>query len=416
MCITLTADYITNLFVFLDYSRLEYCDECGWSVGVREYGHHHLCRDCVEKMIAEHKLGVCRNCGEVLPVEELNKVEFSEGDTYYYCDDCANALITTCSDCGRPIFRNDCRAYRDENGNRRYVCNSCISHYFVCERCGSLSREPLTDGLCLSCYARAQWMGSATRYGYHDWDGQWNFYNDDDVITMKPRDDVVYLGAELEVDTDRRLSVQTTVQGLDRHFHGLTHYERDGSLTSQGVEIITMPQTLSQHMKHKDVYKGAFEYLQQRGYWCNRTTGLHVHVSTGVLDPRMHNRLIYILDRYKDDVIKFSRRTSGYARYYTVLETVGGSEVTGGRLSEYRDWLRDHSGHGIYLNYGKYPKSIEFRMFQGTLDVVGFLAAIQFVYECINIVRTTTLDELRESTFNGLFKGKYEELDAWIGD
>lgn len=403
-----------DLFTFLDFAEYGYCDICGWSLNVRSYGRHHYCLHCVTEMIDNGTLAVCRECGEVLPLAELNQVR--DGDRYILlCDQCSNSMVARCEDCGEILLRYSMRKYHDDNGNPHYVCTSCANNYYICEDCGNLSRVPLVEGMCPTCYSNAIWHGSDTRYHYHDWGRRWNFYNDDGVISFNPRDNVVYMGVELEIDTSSRMSTETTIQGLNRHLGGLVHYERDGSLSDRGIEIITMPMTIKEHLKRRAEFEGAFNYVKERNYTCDRHTGLHVHVSTKHLDNYGFNRIIYLLDRYKDEVIKLSRRTSDYARYYTLTQCCGdGAERTGSNLSKFKEWIRDHCGHGIYLNFGGYPESIEFRMFGGTLDITTYMATIEFVQVCLDHAEHSRLDDLREMDFRSTFYGKYEDLDALI--
>lgn len=412
---TISNEEELDLFTFLDFAEIEYCERCGWSVCVRSYGTHNFCRDCVTKMIESGELGVCHACGEVLLVNDMNHVQVDDETYQLYCDDCAVHHITTCSDCGRTILINDSDFYRDLDGRPHYVCRDCIPHYQRCGFCGRLSNEPLVEDMCPSCYKRSIWSGDTILHGYHNWEGRWNFYKNN-KITLAPEEDTIYMGVELEIDSETRMSTETTLEGLNRRFHGLVHYERDGSLSNRGIEIITMPMTIEEHMKRKDVYESAFDYVKDRNYECDDHTGLHVHVSTKHLIPKHHNRLLYLLDRWKDEVIKISRRTSHYATYYTISRALDvencESSRTGRALSEYREWICDHSGHGIFINYNKYPESIEFRMFGGTLDITTFIASIQFVYLCVTQIQEFTLDQLRESEFAEIFKGKYEELDT----
>lgn len=420
MTCTISDDEILDLFCFLFETDVGYCDICGWSFNVRLYGHTAICRDCASKMIEEGKLGVCKECGEILPIEELCKYRNPDGTVYLYCDRCAHNYLTVCRDCGKIMLRYSFDAHRVVGIERPYyVCESCASNYPRCERCGDLVEGELIDGWCKSCYDDAKWEGDGERYDYHDWDCCWNYYNDDGSVTFKPLPDTVYMGTELEIDTSHNMSTATTCSGLDRHLGGLVHFERDGSLSNRGIEIISMPMTLKKHMEFAGEFKSAFDYVTNRNYYCDNHTGLHVHVSTSMLSVREHKRLLYILDKFRSEVVKLSRRTSSYALYHRIQSAVGKGDwedfkPTGADLDEYLEWIQRKAGHGIYLNYNGYPNQIEFRMFGGTLDITTYIGSIQFVHRCIESVQCYSLDELREMSFNDVFYGKYKELDELI--
>jgi len=420
MVTELSDNEILDLVIFLEYADVDYCDICGWSINVRTYGRRRICRHCIEKLISKDKVHTCSICGEVLLEEDIVKFE-ENGYIYYYCDSCARNEIVPCYACGQMMRRRGATRVYDDYGVSHLMCNTCASDYPVCTYCGNRFMSESHDGMCSQCYNRTHWKGEGKRYCYHEWDEdhKWNFYHEDGSVSIYPKNNTIYLGTETEIDTDDDGYVQEVCGRLNRKLGGLVHYERDGSLGNSGIEIISMPMVLSKHMEFKDKFESGFLCALDNDYWCDDSTGLHVHVSTTVLEVKHHKRLLYMLNKFRQNVVNLSRRISDYAVYYSISHILGhdydeGWVPTGRDLTEYLGWIRDHSGHGIYINYNAYPDSIEFRMFGGTLDIVEYIGTIQFVHRCIEAVLEYTLNRLRELSFDEIFKGKYVELDELI--
>ena len=86
----------------------------------------------------------------------------------------------------------------------------------------------------------------------------------------------------------------------------------DGSLSNGGFEIISHPQSFNYIMANKDKIKLVWDKLIDLGYVSHDSThcGLHFHI-TRPTDDEIINRLWFILEFYKKEIITLSRRSSG---------------------------------------------------------------------------------------------------------
>jgi len=418
-CKCVDGEFLLDLIVFLEQAHVEYCELCGWSVNVRDVHGHKVCRTCFEKGIADGSIVACNRCGEIMLKSDAVLFE-TENDIKVFCEGCAAECIVTCRDCGREFIRQYPYTVRTLHEGNRIVCPTCIQNYNRCSECGNYFEAELDENnMCESCINSFRWYGSSKRYDYHDWDGDWNFYNDDDSITKHPvSKDVIYLGAELEMNDseDDEDDMENMLYEMNNILGGLVHYERDGSLNDYGVEMITMPMTVDQHKKHIEQFRDAFECARDHGYYCDNCTGLHVHVSTTMMEPKHHKRLLYLIDKFLQEVANISRRRTQYAEFHTIAECRGQRgdpewKPSGYDLTKYLEWMIAKADHYIYINYNGWKQSIEFRMFEGTLDCEMYLGTIQFVHLCIQSALKYSLNKLREISFDELFKGKYDELD-----
>ena len=163
----------------------------------------------------------------------------------------------------------------------------------------------------------------------------------------------------------------------------------DGSL-DDGIEIVSHPMTLDYHrneMNWRDVLAKAVDlgYTSHNAGSC----GLHIHCSRDFFGSDTEEqeisvgRIIYLTERFWNELVKFSRRTTGSlnrwaAKYATISETV---------LETYQRAKDKDMGRYVAVNLTNYA-TIEFRLFRGTLRYETFMAALQLVDEiCRTAVR-----------------------------
>ena len=294
-----------------------------------------------------------------------------------------------CVHCGSTVS-NCC--FQTIGENHEIVCDDCYNElYENCSHCGrSIPRGELVDGLCKKCENREYILP------YHRNQPELKFYGNDKNNT------VPFLGIELEIDDGGYNDyivpeIFNIINGKNKHFLYCMH---DGSL-NEGFEMITQPATYDYHYSIKDKYEELFKFLIKKGYLSHdtRTCGLHVHFNRNFYRKNEElyiSRLLYLIDKFWDDIVKFSRRNQRSIDRY--------SKKPYKSIKSYYDnsnESNDHDYHYYAINLAN-ENTIEFRMFRGTLNIETFIATLQFVNNCIIIAREKTAKEIQSMKFEDI--------------
>lgn len=345
----------------------------------------------------------CVHCGKYFLIDGGTGM-FEMTDGRFICTDCfyQNSRYKRCYDCERIIDTYTARYRNGETGN--YYCDECVDNYNVCGRCGRVLDldeeyyEDPDDGLlCENCADEAR---SDIIHGYEHTRPDVFYKMSDEPETER------YFGIELEIGGggDRNYKVaQKVVDNID----GLVECKYDGSI-SNGFEIVTMPMTFKKHLSFMDEWADFMDYAKDNGFESNEDVncGLHVHVSRKALgsnrDKRNDNidKILYIFEGFWDEVESFSRRSQDQIadwckRYLTERE-----KVTKKKIKD----KKDNGDRYMAVNLTNNP-TVEFRIFNGTLNVEEFYAALEFVNRIVDIVTTKTEDEVMEMTWEDIITG-----------
>lgn len=145
----------------------------------------------------------------------------------------------------------------------------------------------------------------------------------------------------------------------------------DGS-ASTTLEFVTKPMTYQSLIKN-DIIKNLFRTLSEDGFYMNNedgTTGMHIHVSRSAL--KNEHKLAQLFQKFVPTFQSMFNRgdiTSGYAQRYCQFLDVG---YTNDILEMYRSC-------GKYSALNIKDKTIEFRIFGGTLEHKRMVAYVQFI-------------------------------------
>ena len=183
-----------------------------------------------------------------------------------------------------------------------------------------------------------------------------------------------YIGIELETECNHE---NTRAERLL-----ITHsipcvMEHDSSLNSRGgVEIISKPMSFKKWLSLETNVKNMCSELSLAGYMSHDTStaGLHIHI-TRPTDDRIIDRILFIMETYKDELIKFARRSNNhYAQWYSEIG------YTSDQLKSL-DFVKNHkntSNRYMALNLTN-RNTIEFRFFKGTLNGTTLMASIELI-------------------------------------
>lgn len=376
----------------------------------------------------------CRECGEwyFTGFVELENEEIEDGDRKPYdkvYDDCCDFLGTVCEDCisDNYTFCNGCDEYHRNSdmyeirglGDRCEHCRDNIGSVHRCDDCGTYfdctgieAYEHGNDTVCARCYDRhyvacCRECGNAIPESDNYLEDGCEYYCeacrrriDDDNIpeeceaadgtlpihsySYKPypvfgctsaENEAIklYMGFELEMGKATTLGLAEArgyLAGAGFGDESLIYLKSDGSIPDYGFEMVSHPMTLARHKEICSVMEPAFKKLVGYGLRSHNTgnegCGLHVHVSRCFFhSERRMAFLDYFLNYYQDKVIKIARRKSSWARFHSgphIAKKCGKTE----------------EGHYDAVNFLN-EKTVEIRVFRGTLKYETFLATLEFV-------------------------------------
>lgn len=207
---------------------------------------------------------------------------------------------------------------------------------------------------------------------------------------------VPFLGVELEVDANRYENDTDDVSdGVEQIFpRNFIVFENDGSL-NYGFENITAPATFEYHKSIFQNYCDAFRYIVSEGFFSYNThsCGYHIHFNRDFFTSKENTEnLLYIFDKFWNEIELLSRRDhdqiTNWARKYddspkTIVENMD-------------DYSRYHC-----VNLDNY-KTIEIRIFKGTLNPYVFFAILAFVNNIIMISRYKTRGEINNMSWEDI--------------
>ena len=341
----------------------------------------------------ENHLCLCEDCGKVMFINEATMLE-----NRYYCGGC----LATCDECGRIIRRED--VYLAEDADYTY-CHECFLEETIrCADCGNRYRyddslhEVDGNWYCDDCY-------EDHRPIINDYHNQKNygdivFYGDAD------RRENLYLGFELEIDSNHSFDREKIAAELKSRFGDFFAYENDGSL-HYGFEMISQPATLDYHLGMMPRYRDAFRYLLDNGIKSHDvgTCGLHFHASRMYLGAKEDSsiaKLLYLSEKFRPQLIRFSRRTEEQAADWCrsrKQNVSNGSWIKKVVLDskEYTNYQDRY--YAINLTN---TDTIELRLFRGTLNAETFEATIKFVARLFELCKNVRAVDLAKFSFEDL--------------
>lgn len=422
----------------LESGILEVCPHCGQIFAVAdgvEVGGELCCPDCGDQAVR------CRVCGELVFEADAH---YDSHDDNYVCDDCyCNHDFVVCEDCGRLVAN-----WVEVDDGRKYVCHSCLhdGDYYCCDYCGdwySVDRmEHDCDGnhVCESCYdehyVRCDHCGRIIYYE-DSVERNGNYYCEDcrpsrvvneygykpDPIFLSTIEEngtggtSLYMGVELETDDG---DISDVVE------HEYVYYKEDGSLSSDGVEIVSHPATLDFHENCLGWDKIADDFLSwgYRSHQAGCSCGLHVHVNRNFFGDSAAEqdlniaKVVLLVNRFFDShLVKFARRNSDQWAKKPESKIMG--EHTDSDVAKIvRENLRN-MGRYVAVNLQN-RHTIEFRLFRGTLKVSTLFATLEFVDTLCRFAKQISLRQVDTiqwaDIFAGLDREKYHFLFDYMAE
>jgi hypothetical protein len=302
--------------------------------------------------------------------------------------------ITWCEDCSDMVFYDETINAYDEHR----ICSSCDSDYYYHERSGYYVRnddENYQDdyddnddddysGL-IGCYH------SSRRHLGHI---------PSSFDTRKPK---VFLGLELEMEINSDQSLNDMAEtlldkiGHTKSGHKYALLENDGSL-HRGFEMVTGYTGLDVHAEQLAFFQNRFIGAKSHN---TSTCGLHVHICKSDMSLLHASKMVLFIndaDNHKLVYALARRDASGFAKIHDKVND--------------KYWLKDALNNDTKarqlrnLNQDRYEalnfqndKTVEFRLFKGTLKYETLMACLEFTYATWFFCRDTSAKQLTTANF-----------------
>lgn len=370
-----------------------------------------------------HNIGltICYNC---------NRLEYYNNTAY--CNTCLSSQ-PKCSVCGKKHIRlftisntdeqicdecltNSDRFYRCHWCNNLYrldegeeqplltdngepLCNECFNRHFRCTGCNRLILEDEDyegnsnrhihnhSDYCSSCYERETGNKLHPILSYHEFNA-WKLYGEASEI---------HYGFELEVENiEGNILNDEAANRVMQIMKDKVTCAHDGSI-EDGFEIISHPMTYTYMMSIKHELKEMMEYLSSKGFGSHNpgTCGLHFHISRKGLKTNVNSEdetisnILMLFENYKDELTTFSRRRvddlERWAQFLSTYKNIKNNEVIS--LDYIKKEKDNRRTRYMALNLTN-SKTIEMRLFRGTLNFDTFIATLQLVNNIVTYSKT----------------------------
>ena len=362
------------------------------------------CLDCADELFPDHR--PCDLCSfELIDDENSHAVTDNESrEVLCICRRCFENETWECTNCGDYF----CGHPSMEGGCQR-ICQRCTDYYCYCAGCGELLP---TD---VAIYVAGDWWceGCAPEEDeLYD-----HSYKPDPIFFPSFSPDELYLGVELEIDKGDKNEFIERVEKEEIYF------KKDGSLSEDGVEIVSHPATLSYH-REKLGWNDIIEIARLCDFKSHDAgnCGLHIHINrsflrngNGVKTEELNiTKLLFIHERFFDQILKLSRRTRAqldrWARSYFSEEEMSIKKVNEVAKSRWQ-------GRYYMINLEN-SDTIEFRFFRGTLNLVSFFAALEWVDFICRLVVDTSIAQIVKLRWENLVQQvdekKYPHLKKYL--
>ena len=349
-----------------------------------------ICEDCYNDNYI-----TCGHCGRIYHVDNVTYAERLE---MYICEDCLSYSYSTCERCGHIVRdRDTVNVLVTDTGDRETWCTDCLDEYgYTCAECGNYVSEAVVyiDGdecFCPECYTPDKRREVVKPYHYHK--GKLNdiYYTETDNRT-----EALTFGMELELDVGG-LNHDNAFELLSCFRNSEVVAEKDGSLHN-GFELITYPFSRDYYYQslRSDLSEACSKAIDM-GYRSHDTTtcGLHIHVGRAGLGATAEERektiakLWLLMYRFQKQLVVFSRRSKeALARYADMpipsdlgVESLAEIDTAEKLYVKAKDNL-GRRGRYVALNLTN-EKTIEVRIFKGTLNIDTITASLQLVHNLV---------------------------------
>lgn len=375
-----------------DYQECDACANVMRYTEVVETANEELCEECTEDYEE------CYDCSELYHEDDLTHIDYNNTDV--------------CDNCLRDNYQEDRYGQYMHNDNSVQLYDGSIVHEDEdirnCDRCRNnyLADDDRCDYeyQCPDCFE--EYNDGIQEYvlDYHD-NPPVEFFGQDD----KER----FYGVELEIDNGDLRGFAST------YYDERAYLMRDGSLSSEGVEVITHPMTFDEHMGDfwEDLVREArsYDFLSHKTSTC----GLHIHINRDALKEDSEYKIIYIVEKFFNKWLRFSRRKNN--EIHDWARSIFSSDEERHMIDIKKTKDKKHGRGGRYYAVNTGPSNtIEIRFFKGSLKLNTIKATIQMVHELVNMVNETPEEKLNKMTWFDFLQAidytQHDELVQYLNE
>jgi len=257
-----------------------------------------------------------------------------------------------------------------------------------------------------------------------------NFLSKDLTIQSSPHGDFL-MGIEFEMETTDGHYVNDAVEDVRAQLgEEYCVCKSDGSLGHLGLEIVTAPRGLAEHIRR---FKG-WDVKSHYRAWDTKRCGLHVHIDSRAFTQMTLGKFIMLIN--SDTNVEFIRKIAGrhphtddQARSYCASER---QEVVVNPKKAVKD--KSHERYRMVnlqnlsareskrltstTAYGGRYDTVELRIFRASLSKTRMLAQIEFTHACVCFCRVASWRDLNQISFVKYLKtvsSQYPNLADWYG-
>lgn len=257
-----------------------------------------------------------------------------------------------------------------------------------------------------------------------------NYLSKDLTINSSPHGDFL-MGIEFEMETKEDHYVNDAVDDVREQLgEEYCVCKADGSLGHMGLEIVTAPRGLAEHVKRFNGWDVKSHYRA----WDTKRCGLHVHIDSHAFTQMTLGKFIMLIN--SESNVEFIRKIAGrhphtdeQARSYCASER---QEVVVNPKKAVKDKSRERYRMVNLQNLGiKESKrltstnaydgrynTVELRIFRASLSKPRMLAQIEFTHACVCFCRVASWRDLNQVSFVKWLKtvsSQYPHLADWYG-
>ena len=314
-----------------------------------------ICEDCYDR----EGYHICDHCGNII---DENDATWVEANDYTVCPRCLERKYWQCEDCGGWVPRGDTICIQGGVGDY-FVCERCYGSgsYFCCDSCGCHYDEDHCGGysLCQGCYQPDEDDDNDSRIHFYSWTPTPYQFNRSDKDAESQN---LYLGIELEIETPSG----GTREACDYVEEMPSLYMKEDGSINHGFEIVSHPGTLNHWQEQREAFSRLLSKLNNLG--CDASCqGLHVHISKAGMTEGHRIRFQSFFDANNAILPTIARRSESHWAKYKELSHGQWKNATA-QSERYRavNWLPS--------------RTVEVRMFRGTLDINEFFASVEFCH------------------------------------
>lgn len=308
-----------------------------------------------------------------------------------------------CSCCG---ICNELVTFINTHGQETTMCKCCISNKNInittCNKCNieyeynysTNDYDTICSSMCHKCYLEY----AEERDEEYNSLG-WGYRPDPIFFGGEKNDNKLFMGIELETDDGEEDLVRSLKEDLIKshelningYGYGMFWGKEDGSLSDNGMEIVSHPATLEYH-KTTDVWKKMLEKVQDAKLKSNDCSncGIHIHMNRSYLTNEQIHKLDALVNLYSRTFRRFARRNSRDYAIYNPNKTENNLGRNNNNNSRY-SCLNFHNS-----------QTVEWRIFKGNTKYESIMALFELIQGCCDFVKQN------EVTLPFIFEKKIE--------